>query len=237
MEVGQSGRRIAVIPARGGSKRIPRKNITDFMGKPMIAWSIEAALQSNAIDEVFVSTDDLEIAELAKDWGASVPFLRKQYADDHSPVSLATLEFVERLGIDFELNCVVQLMANCPLRRAETINKAIRFFESDASRSSVISAMPYGMFNPWWAHQCDDEGHGTPLFKAHISNARSQDLTKLMCPTGSIWISTGTNLKNSQSFYSKNYRLFDVGWKEGVDIDDFEDLEFAKSVFQLEKNR
>ena len=207
----------------------------NFMGKPMIAWSIEAALQSNAFDEVFVSTDDAEIAELAKEWGASVPFLREQYADDHSPVSLATLELVERLGPEFEFNFVVQLMANCPLRKAETINDAIRFFESDASRSSVISGMSYGMFNPWWAHQCDDSGHGTPLFKAHIGNARSQDLTKLLCPTGSIWISTKKNLMNSKSFYSKNYRLLDIGWKEGVDIDDFDDLDFAKSVFDLEK--
>ena len=71
-----SNRTIAVIPARGGSKRIPRKNIKDFCGKPMIAWSIEAATASGLFDHIIVSTDDAEIAEVAKEWGAEVPFMR-----------------------------------------------------------------------------------------------------------------------------------------------------------------
>ncbi len=83
-------RRIAIIPARGGSKRIPEKNIIDFAGKPMIAWSIEAALKSNLFDRVIVSTDDIKIADIAKQWGAEVPFLRKECADDYSTVSEAT---------------------------------------------------------------------------------------------------------------------------------------------------
>ncbi|MED5251452.1 MAG: pseudaminic acid cytidylyltransferase, partial [Pseudomonadota bacterium] len=77
--------RLAVIPARGGSKRIPRKNIKAFCGRPMIAWSIEAALNSGCFERVIVSTDDLEIAEVAKAWGAEVPFLRpSELADDYT---------------------------------------------------------------------------------------------------------------------------------------------------------
>ena len=70
---------IAIIPARGGSKRIPRKNVKGFCGKPMIAWSIEAAKESGLFDHIIVSTDDFEIAEVAKQWGAEVPFLRPAY--------------------------------------------------------------------------------------------------------------------------------------------------------------
>ncbi|MBW3010546.1 cytidylyltransferase domain-containing protein, partial [Acinetobacter baumannii] len=73
---------LAVIPARGGSKRIPRKNIKDFYGKPMIAWSIEAALKSECFDEVWVSTDDQEIADIAVKFGAKVPFLRPAHLSD-----------------------------------------------------------------------------------------------------------------------------------------------------------
>ena len=78
---------IAVIPARGGSKRIPKKNIIEICGKPMLAWTIEAALQSKYIDEVLLSTDDEEIAEVGRKFGAKVPFLRDTNADDHSPIS------------------------------------------------------------------------------------------------------------------------------------------------------
>lgn len=77
---------LCVIPARGGSKRIPRKNIKEFCGKPMIAWSIEAALASDCFDRVIVSTDDNEIADIAKQWGAEVPFVRpSELSDDHTP--------------------------------------------------------------------------------------------------------------------------------------------------------
>jgi len=82
---------IAVIPARGGSKRIPKKNIIGLGGKPMLAWTIEAALKSKYINEVLVSTDDEEIAEVGRKHGAKVPFLRDKNADDHSPISLATI--------------------------------------------------------------------------------------------------------------------------------------------------
>lgn len=73
---------LAVISARGGSKRIPYKNIIDFFGKPLIAWSIEAALESQAFDKVIVSTDDVKIADIAKQYGADVPFIRENYVDD-----------------------------------------------------------------------------------------------------------------------------------------------------------
>src|SRR5690606_22090036 len=85
-------KKIAIIPARGGSKRLPKKNILDFKGKPMIAWTIEAAISSELFDKVIVSTDTEEIKEISIQYGAEVPFLRQNTGDDFSPVSLATIE-------------------------------------------------------------------------------------------------------------------------------------------------
>ena len=88
--------RIAIIPARGGSKRIPLKNIIPFQGRPMISWSISAALDTGLFDRVLVSTEDEEIAAIGRSAGAEVPFLRRGHFDDHTPVSLATLTALEQ---------------------------------------------------------------------------------------------------------------------------------------------
>ncbi len=103
--------RLAVIPARGGSKRIPRKNIREFCGRPMIAWSIEAALESGCFDRVIVSTDDEEIADVARDSGAEIPFLRPaDLADDHTPtvpvIAHAIRDMTERYGAPQEVCCL-----------------------------------------------------------------------------------------------------------------------------------
>ena len=123
---------IAIIPARGGSKRIPKKNIIDFDGKPMIAWTIEAAKKSNMFTKVLVSTDCEDIANVSRDFGAEVPFLRQSFADDNSPVSLATISALKDAEdywkIDFD--CVAQLMPNCPLRSDKDIVSALNIFKN-----------------------------------------------------------------------------------------------------------
>ena len=108
---------IAVIPARMGSKRIPKKNITDFLGKPMIQWTIEQALQSDCFDKVFVSTDSEEISNIAILNGAESPVLRSDAVDDFSPVSEATSAVNQSESLWGKFDIVVQLMANCPLRK------------------------------------------------------------------------------------------------------------------------
>ena len=228
-------KRLAIIPARGGSKRLPGKNIMDFQGKPMIAWTIEAALETNLFDEVLVSTDDNEIAEISIDYGAIAPFLREDYADDYSTVSQATcaaLYQMERYsGKDYQT--IVQLMANCPLRSAKSIRNQYNAFDKTKEKNSLLSGIKYGMFNPWWAHKKNETGKYERIFEATSSYTRSQDLPKLICPTGATWISSRNNLAAFNSFYSKGYEFFELDWKEGVDIDDQEDLDLAKVAFQL----
>ena len=228
-------KRLAIIPARGGSKRLPRKNIMDFQGKPMIAWTIEAALETNLFEEVLVSTDDHEIAEISIHYGAIVPFLREQYADDHSTVSQATCaalyQMEEYTGKEYQT--IVQLMANCPLRPSNSICNQYDAFEKSGERNSLLSGIGYGMFNPWWAHKKNETGGYERIFLEVEVNTRSQDLPNLVCPTGATWISCREKLTAFKTFYSKGYDFFEVDWKEGVDIDDQGDLEIAQVAFQL----
>lgn len=219
---------IAVIPARGGSKRIPKKNIIELGGKPMIAWTIEAALKSKYISRVIVSTDDEEIADISKQFGAEVPFFRDKNADNHAPVSLATIYTLKQLeDKDNEKpEIVVQLMANCPLRDEHDIDKAIENFVAKDYKFQ-ISCFKYGWMNPWWAHSLDEDGKASPIFSEGVKGSRSQDQTTLFCPTGAIWIAKTKNLFEAETFYGKDYAFFPVNWIKAIDIDEYEDLEMA----------
>ena len=121
-------RAIAIIPARGGSKRVPGKNIRPLAGKPLIAYTIEAALGSRLFHRVVVSTDSEDIAAVARTYGAEVPFLRSAgISDDITPVSAATADALERLDPDEDqYRLVAQLMANCPLRTAEDVRSSYK---------------------------------------------------------------------------------------------------------------
>ncbi len=228
---------IAIILARGGSKRLPRKNILDFHGKPMIAWTIEAALQSAQYKHVLVSTDDPEIAEISRSFGAQVPFLRDSAADDITPSSEATVAALgqaeQHWGEQFDV--VSQLMANCPLRDANDIKAAVQnFIKRDVE--SQICSFRFGWMNPWWAVKVDLQGKPDYLFpEARI--ARSQDLPPLYCPSGAIWIARGLALKSAKTFYVPTHIFHSLSWISAMDIDDAEDLEMAKACYQLKKNR
>jgi len=227
---------IAIIPARGGSKRIPKKNIMDFFGKPLIAWTIEAALKSGRFDKVLVSTDDNEIATVARDFGAEVPFLREEAADDFSPVSEATLSSLLQAEIYWGrgFDTVVQLMANCPIRNEKDIATSLDEFNTHDS-DFQISAFEYGWMNPWWASKLDEKNRPTAMFPKALES-RSQDLEKLYCPTGAIWIASADHFKSAKSFYGEGHVYSSVPWTTAVDIDDYEDLKMAKAVFMMEKS-
>lgn len=222
---------IAVIPARGGSKRVPRKNVKDFCGKPMIAWTIEAALRSGVFDHVLVSTDDREIAEVAVEWGAEVPFLRQTASDDITPVSVATLHALDQAEEHWgkRFGYVAQLMANCPLRGCDDIVNAWENFISKKV-SFQLSCFKYGFMNPWWAHTLDVEGHPTAMFK-DATTQRSQDLADLFCPTGAIWLAAVDALRDKRTFYGPGHVFCPLSWQAALDIDNEDDLALAKSVY------
>ncbi len=224
--------RIAVIPARGGSKRIPGKNILPLAGKPMIAYTIEAALQSDRFARVVVSTDREEIAAIAQQFGAEVPFLREAaLSDDHTPSSQVTLDVLQRLdpeGQDFEV--VAQLMPNCPLRTGEDIADSLRQFEREPSQAQ-ISVSRYAWLNPWWAMQRDASKRLTPLF-AEETKLRSQDLQTIYCPTGAVWWTRSASLRQEGSFLISGYTGWEIPWDHAVDIDTQQDLRLAELLLQ-----
>lgn len=222
---------VAVIPARGGSKRILKKNIIDFMGKPLIAWSIEAAKEAKIFERIIVSTDDEEIALVARDYGIDVPFLRIAAVDDVSPVSEATINALRQAqkcwNEDYDI--VVQLMANCPLRGAIEI---IASYDNFIKRgpSFQISAFKFGWMNPWWAAKLDGNSSPHYIFPEALKT-RSQDLEELYCPTGAVWIADVKKLIKEKTFYGPGHTLFPIEWKAAVDIDNYEDVDFAKAIY------
>jgi N-acylneuraminate cytidylyltransferase len=222
---------VAIIPARGGSKRIPNKNIIDFCGKPMIAWTIEAAVESMLFDKIVVSTEDEAIAEISTYYGAEVPFLRTQFYDDATPVSLVTTNVLQELTscCSCEYNVVVQLMANCPLRKSTHIQESFEHFKSN-NYHFQLSCCKFGWQNPWWSFQISPEYDPIPLFPDALKQ-RSQDLAPLYCPSGAIWIAETSALLRVGTFYGNGYKLYPIDWHAAVDIDDYHDLEFAKSIY------
>jgi N-acylneuraminate cytidylyltransferase len=226
-------RRIAIIPARGGSKRIPRKNIIPFNGKPMIAWTIDAALQSGMFSRVLVSTDDEEIRQVSIQAGAQVPFLRQAAFDDHSTSSEATLGALRQAEQHWgdTYTSVTQLMANCPLRHCADIQDAVSHFEQ-SSAPAQISCFKFGWMNPWWAVQLSPEGKPTYAFP-EIRDSRSQDLPPLYCPTGAIWIASVTALKQCGTFYAPEHVFHPMHHISAVDIDDHDDLIMAQAFARL----
>lgn len=225
-------KKIAVIPARGGSKRLPKKNIIEFEGKPLIAHTIQAAKLSGLFNKIVVSTDSEEIADISVKWGAEVPSLRQSKADDYSPVSEATIEILEQLsfnGVDFDV--VAQMLPVCPLRDSEDIKNALKFFEVKKA-SFLISCFKFVWMNPWWAFTLNEKNKGDRIFD--LNQKRSQDLPELYCPTGAIWIANIESLKNEGTFYGEDQIFWEMEWKKAVDIDNKEDLDLAKAIYRMQ---
>lgn len=224
---------IAVIPARANSKRVPRKNIRLFLGKPIIAYTIEAALASGLFARVIVSTDSEEYAEIAREFGAETPYLRgAELAGDHVPISAVTVDVLERLDPQGSLYPrVCQLMANCPLRTAEDIQDSYRQFSESGARAQ-ISVTRSGWLNPWWAMTRDAEYHLEPIFKEALTQ-RSQDLPALFVPTGAVWWAQSAVLRAEKTFHIPDRRGWEIPWFRAVDIDDEDDWLLAKALMQV----
>jgi CMP-N-acetylneuraminic acid synthetase len=222
---------VAIIPARGGSKRVPGKNIMDFMGKPMIAWTIEAAQKSGLFAKIVVSTDDEAIAKVSRECGAEVPFLRNSKADDISPVSEATITTLKQLEEAGEVfDDVVQLFAVCPLRHTQDILDAYSFYIK-SGRPFALSCFKYAWMNPWWMISLNEEKEGTWINKDALK--RSQDLPEVVCPTGAVWIANIKELYKENTFYGTGHVFWEMEWKRAVDIDNYEDIELAKALATL----
>jgi len=201
-------------------------------GEPIIAYTIEAALESGVFSRVIVSTDSGEIATIARRFGAEVPFLRDAgLADDYTPISLATLDVLERLDLNGTVfRNVAQLMANCPLRTDEDIRASYRQFV-ETGADSQLSVTRYGGLHLWWAMTRDREMRLAPLFESRTS-VRSQDLPEVFCPTGAIWWAKADVLRRDKTFHIADRTGWEIPWQRAVDIDTEDDWQLVELLMQ-----
>lgn len=223
---------IAIITARGGSKRIPKKNIRDFCGKPIIAYSIKAALESGVFSEVMVSTDSEEIAEIARRYGASVPFMRSEKtSDDYATTADVLVEVLERYkerGQEFEYMCCIYPTA--PFVTAEKLRDAMRIMQEN----EPVQVMPVVAFSypPQRSYVIDDNGLIKYKYPEYIA-ARSQDLEKYYHDAGQF------NIYHVEQYLTCNGKIADgvipiiVSDLEVQDIDSEDDWKIAELKYQL----
>jgi len=228
--------RLAVIPARGGSKRIPHKNVRELGGKPLIAYTIEAALESALFQRVVVTTDSPEIAQVARRYGAEAPFLREPaLSDDFVPVSAATVDALDRTDPTASVFAeVCQLMPNCPLRTAADIVDSGGQFERTGAETQ-LSVVRYGWQNPWWAMRRDDTFMLSPVFEEALTK-RSQDLPELFCPTGAVWWAKADTLRREGTYHVPAKTGWEIPWTRGVDIDCEDDWLMAELILQISES-
>lgn len=224
---------LALIPARGGSKGVPRKNIRLLGNKPLLEYSIESAKNSHLISEILVSTDDEEIAIAAELAGCKPPFLRpSSLAQDQSTsieVVLHALAYYENQKIYFDAVCLLQ--PTSPFREASFIDKAIAKFITSQS-DSLISVLPIPhQYNPHWAFEEDDQGF------LHIATGeeniitRRQDLPKAFYRDGSVYL-TKTEVLKTGTFFGKKTAYITSNPELHVNIDTQEDWDYAEQLLQ-----
>ena len=228
---------ICVIPARGGSKRIPKKNIKNFCGKPIIVWSIEEAIQSGCFDKTIVSTDNNEIADLAKKHGAEVPFIRpKEISDDYTQtITVITHAIRHQIMNDIKPNNVCCLYATAPFVRSDSLKLGIEKL-SDSSISFTFSATRYHF--PIQRAFRITENKRLQMFQPKHHNSRSQDLEDAYHDAGQFYCGTTDTWLNSNSLINKkSYPLLIPSYRV-QDIDTLEDWQRAELMFyHINKNK
>ena len=224
----------AFITARGGSKRIPGKNIREFCGKPIIAYSIEAALESGLFDEVMVSTDSVQIADIAKQYGATVPFMRsKETSDDYSSTTDVLKEVIKIYRAkDVIFNEFCCIYPTAPFVTAEKLQDSYQMLQ-DHDVYNVIPMVPFS-FPPQRGMKLSSKGYLQPVDTDGM-NSRSQDLPVLYHDCGQIyWIKTEEFL-NNDDFLNNHTKPFFVSETEVQDIDNETDWKLAELKYRFMK--
>lgn len=226
--------RVAVIPARGGSKRIPRKNVKPFCGRPMIAWSIEAARESGCFDRILVSTDDREIAELALHYGAEVPFLRPaQLADDHTGTGAVLCHAIEWLGERGELpELVCCLYATAPFVLPEDIGRGLALLEEKGCDFAFsVTSYPFPIQR---AIRITPEGR-VQMFHPEQFQTRSQDLEEAFHDAGQFYWGRAEAWLSQKPIFGPGSVPVLLPRHRVQDIDTEEDWQRAELMFQAWK--
>ncbi|WP_394908163.1 pseudaminic acid cytidylyltransferase [uncultured Helicobacter sp.] len=242
---------LAIIPARGGSKRIPHKNIKPFCGKPIIAYAIENAINSGVFDEIIVSTDSQEVAAIATHYGAKVPFLRPQHlSDDHTPTLPVIAHALETQQVYDEDN-VCCLYPTTPLLPPHCLTQAYMTLCENTNVRYVFGALQYA-HSPWRSFGLDSiESSGSVDSKAHLSNecsvesfaptllhpefelTRSQDLAPLYHDAGQFYFAKALCFKRQLPIFTPHSRALILNPLHAHDIDTPQDWQLAELKYQI----
>lgn len=219
---------VAIIPARGGSKRIPKKNIREFNSKPIIAWSIQAALESGCFDRVIVSTDSKEIASTAKLFGAEVPFLRdKNLSDDHTPTLPVISDAISRLEDGIEFACCIYPTA--PFVKPDDISKGLKII-MEQKVDFVFTATKYN-YPIQRALRLNQDGT-VSMMQPDQENVRSQDLEDTFHDAGQFYWGRSDAWLEGRPILN-NSCILEVLESHSQDIDTEEDWRNAEIKFTL----
>lgn len=229
-------RYLAIIPARGGSKRLPGKNILKLVDKPLIAWTIDAAINSKYIDDVIVTTDDTEVARIAKIYGASVPFMRPvELATDEAKtidVVIHAIQFLKSTNKEYDY--IVLLQPTSPLRNEYHIDEAIEHIV-EKKVDSIISVCETE-HSPLWSNVIPENGDMSHFLNDEIKNTRGQDLPIYYRLNGAVYITDCNRLLKEHTFFlSNNICSFVMKTESSIDIDNQLDFYFAD--YLLKKNQ
>lgn len=221
-------RNLAIIPARSGSKGLKDKNIKMLCGKPLMAYSIEAALGSDMFDEVMVSTDSDEYARIAIQYGAKVPFLRSEFASSDAASTWdavsEVIEMYREIGQDFDTVCVLQ--PTSPLRKKEHIVEAYGVYDSKNANSVVGVCLTD--HSPLWENTLPQDDCMEDFLSRFIDeNDRRQDLGDFYRINGAVYI---CKINNELRFnlYDKSCYAYKMNKKDSIDIDDVDDFDLAE---------
>ncbi len=223
---------LGIIPARGGSKGVPRKNIRELLGKPLLAYTVECALKSTRLSCVVLSTDDKEIAAIGRGLGADVPFLRPaELADDAAPtypVVMHAVQYLEGHGRSFDAVCLLQ--PTNPLRQPADIDACIELLENTGA-DSVISVLPVPhQYNPRWVYLKNGEGDLVLSTGESAPIARRQDLPAAFHRDGSVYVTRTEALRRDGNLYGTHVRGYLIDRERSVNIDTPEDWDIAERM-------
>lgn len=222
---------LAVIPARGGSKGVPRKNIREVAGKPLIAWTIQAARESRYIDRLVLSSEDAEIIEVAKGWGCEVPFVRPpELSRDDTPGIEPVLHAVQSLpGFDY----VVLLQPTSPLRNARDIDSCLELCASKKASTCVSVSEPD--HSPYWMFTLDPQGCMHRLMDTQTEALRRQDLPTVYALNGAVYVADTTAIVKTRSFVTEDTACYVMSQASSVDVDTELDLVVADALLRVKR--
>jgi CMP-N,N'-diacetyllegionaminic acid synthase len=219
---------LALIPARGGSKGVPRKNIREVGGKPLIAWSIEAAKASRYIDHLILSSDDQSIIDVAKKWGCDVPFVRpKDLATDEADSMQVVRHAIAALPKHYDY--LVLLQPTSPMRRTEDIDGAIECCVNGEAVTCVSVCEPDK--SPYWMLKVDGNGMAQTLFPADQIPHRRQDAPPVAAVNGAVYVARTEHVANGGTFFADRTVVYPMPKERSFDIDTELDLKIVNFLF------